>query len=80
MAPSRNSVHCRALVRAAEIMGGVEALSAHLGTSQAQVVLWMNGHQLPPQHIFLRVVDVLCDNNLAEMQNGHNGGSTGSTA
>ena len=80
MAPSRNSVHARALVRAAEILGGVEALGNHLGTSQAQVVLWMNGHQLPPQHIFLRVVDVLCDNNLAEMQNGSAGGSNGKSA
>ena len=75
MAPSRNSVHSRALVRAVKILGGVEALSAHLGTSQAQVVLWMNGHQLPPQHIFLRVVDVLCDNDLAEMRNGSKCGS-----
>jgi len=75
MAPSRNSVYARALTRAAEILGSVEALSAHLGTSQAQVVLWMNGHQAPPQHIFLRVVDVLCDNNLTEMRNGSTAGS-----
>ena len=73
MAPFRNSVHARAMIRAAEILGGIEALSAHLGTSQAQVVLWMNGHQVPPRDIFLRVVDVLSENNMTELRNGKNG-------
>ena len=66
----RHTIYSRAVMRAAEILGGSEALGAHLRTSRAQVALWMNGLEIPPQHVFLKVVDLLCERNLTELREG----------
>lgn len=57
-------------MRAAEILGGAEALGDHLQASSAQVARWMNGIEVPPQHVFLKVVDLLCERNLSELRQG----------
>jgi DNA-binding transcriptional regulator YdaS (Cro superfamily) len=64
----RHTVYSRALLRAAEILGGNDALAAHLGVTPMQLSLWMNSHEVPPQHIFLKAVDVLAESNLTELR------------
>lgn len=54
-----DTVHARALKRAAEILGGVDALCAHLRVSAFQLERWMHGEARLPDAIFLQVVDVL---------------------
>lgn len=51
----------RALVVAAQLIGGSEALSNYLGVARRDVLAWMKGDAQPPVDAFLRVVDVLLD-------------------
>jgi GAF domain len=55
------SVHIQVLVRAAEILGGTEALRGYLRVSPAQLAAWMAGRARPPAHIFLRAVDLISE-------------------
>lgn len=64
------SVHVAALQRAAEILGGPQALAQYLGMPLTLVELWLDGHMAPPQEVFLRAIDVVVDHGLAEMSNG----------
>jgi hypothetical protein len=48
-----------ALRRAAEILGGTEALQKHLQVPGSELHRWLAGESVPPKGIFLRVVDVL---------------------
>ena len=70
MGHAQHTVYSRALARAAEILGGSEALGAHLQVHSAQVEVWMSGLEAPPQHIFLKVVDLLSERNLTELRRG----------
>ena len=54
-----DTVHSRALKRAAEILGGVDPLCTYLGVSAFQLERWMRGEARLPDAIFLMVVDVL---------------------
>lgn len=49
----------KAFVRAAELLGGSEALVRHLGVRRHDLLAWMTGSARPPMHVFLRTVDVL---------------------
>jgi len=60
-----NTVHTQALVRAAELAGGVDALAEKLAMSRLLVRAWVNGTQAVPSSIFLRIVDLLVDKKLA---------------
>ena len=64
------NVHARAMRRAAQILGGVEALRAHLQVSMTQLRGWMSGEARPPDSVFLRVVDLLSDEELATLKQG----------
>ena len=64
------NVHARALRRAAQILGGVEALRAHLGVSMKDLSRWMAGEAGAPETVFLRVVDLLAEDELAALRQG----------
>ena len=50
-----------ALRRAAEILGGTEALQKYLQVPGSELHRWLAGESVPPKGIFLRVVDVLLE-------------------
>jgi hypothetical protein len=56
--------------RAAQILGGVEALRAHLQVSMSKLSSWMSGETRPPDAVFLRVVDLLSDDELSTLKQG----------
>ena len=57
----RMSVQARALHRAATVIGGLQALAAHLKVSDAHIREWMFDVGSPPNGVFLRVIDLLLD-------------------
>ncbi len=54
-------VRARTLKRAAEIMGGEERLALHLKVTPSHLALWIRGTESPPDHIFLKAVDLVTD-------------------
>jgi hypothetical protein len=54
-----DTLHSRALKRAAELLGGVDPLCTYLRVSAFQLERWMRGEAKPPDAIFLKLVDVL---------------------
>jgi hypothetical protein len=64
----RKTVYSRALARAAKILGSTEALRAYLNVSTRGLELWMHGYARPPDHVFLRVVDLLTECELQKLQ------------
>lgn len=57
----RHTVHTRALQRAAEMLGGADALCTLLGVPKRRLELWMRGQVSLPGDVFLRVVDILLE-------------------
>jgi hypothetical protein len=64
------TVYVRALRRAAQSLGGVEALRAHLQVSMSQLAGWLHGEAPPPETVFLKVVDLLADEELTAIKQG----------
>src|SRR5688572_1192230 len=62
------NTYARALARAAEIAGSIEALAVKLHISPPIVRAWINGTQEVPVPVFLTVVDLLMDKELAEIR------------
>lgn len=60
----KESVYTRTLARAAEIAGDYDALASFLGSTHAEMRLWITGESNPPMPIFLAMVDVLAANAL----------------
>jgi hypothetical protein len=54
-------VHSRALVRAAELAGGRDALAARLEVDRVQLDEWIGGRKRPGMPMMLRVVAVILD-------------------
>jgi hypothetical protein len=63
----RHTVHTRALQRAADVLGDLEALRARLNVPEARLALWLEGYARPPTSVFLQVVDILLDHDLQEL-------------
>jgi hypothetical protein len=61
------TVHARTVLRAAEIVGGVEELAAQLEVGDASIKKWMEGQLAVPQEIFLRCVDIVNAHQLDEL-------------
>jgi hypothetical protein len=57
----RMSVHARALHRASAIVGGLVALSRHLGVPDQIVREWMFDVGSPPNGLFLKVIELLLE-------------------
>ena len=53
------TVHTRALQRAAQVLGGKEALRQFLEVTTHELEGWMAGLDTPPTDVFLMVVDVI---------------------
>lgn len=62
-----STVYSRALTRAAQLLGGVERLRAHLGVGMTQLNFWLRGQAKPPDEVFLKVVDVLAEHEKEEL-------------
>lgn len=62
------SVYAAVLKRAAELLGDVETLAAYLNVSPVRVQAWLGGHGLPPDDVFLRLVDLLSERDLAKLK------------
>ena len=63
-------VHIRALRRAAQGLGGVEALRAHLQVSMSQLVGWLYGETRVPDAVFLKIVDLLSEQQITALRQG----------
>ena len=62
-----HDIHKRALKRAAEILGGEEQLRLHLGVTEGDFLTW-NGARELPRNIFLRLVDIITDEEVRQVQ------------
>ena len=55
----RRAVRSRTLVKAADILGGTEALRRRLNVSALVLGMWMSGAEAPPTDAFLKAVDIV---------------------
>ena len=53
--------HIKAFVRAAEVLGGVAALSDYLKVPQYELMRWIMGDAAPSTDAFLNVVELLSE-------------------
>jgi hypothetical protein len=61
------AVHVRTLRRAVQIAGGEQQLAFRLKVVPSHLSLWLAGLAEPPGHIFLRAVDLVTENDLAQL-------------
>ena len=81
------SLQAYALARAVDVLGGVEQLARRLSISQTRLKLYAKNVQPLPGPLFLQIVDVLVDGEVARLLkeqrrgNGHaaNGETSGSS-
>jgi hypothetical protein len=59
LSKTRATVYARTLHRACEVLGGLDALSRHLGAPAATLTRWIDGAEQPPLEVFLLAVDVV---------------------
>lgn len=62
-----SNLNARILARAIELKGGVEALAAHIGTSEESVLLWKQGRANISADMVEKLLDVLLDADLASL-------------
>jgi hypothetical protein len=55
------TVYSRALLRAAELLGGRDKLARVLRLPKDELNKWIGGDAKPPREMFLRVVDIILD-------------------
>lgn len=65
------TVYARTVRRAAEIVGGIEALSAQLGVHPGILEGWMAGTNPVPQDIFFRAVDIVVADDVNQISGRH---------
>lgn len=73
------TVHTRALRRAAELLGGNDALRLYLGVTPVKLGIWMRGSVAPPGDVFLRVVDLLLEHDVTSLRQKKLDGGYGDT-
>lgn len=56
---SRQTTYARTLHRACLILGGVAQLAKHFGVSEAALRNWLEGHEEPPQMVFLAAIEIV---------------------
>ena len=62
------AVHKRALQRAIDLAGGVEPLARHLKVPPTTLKFWLNVSSPLPDDMFLKIVDLLLDRSMMELQ------------
>jgi hypothetical protein len=65
----QNDVRSRTLHRAAELVGGPEALAKTLCIPEPAVRMWLAGRPIPPE-IFLRAVDIIGEHETEAQRGG----------
>ena len=55
------TVHAKAIRKAAETLGSVQELQRFLQVPSHDLLRWMNGAEEPPLQVFLRVVDIILE-------------------
>lgn len=53
------TVHARTIHQACVKLGGIHELAVHLGVTDAQIDLWLEGKDTPPSDVFFLAVDVI---------------------
>jgi DNA-binding transcriptional regulator YdaS (Cro superfamily) len=61
------TVYIRTLKRAAELVGGEEALARLLKVAPSHLALWIRGAVSPPGDIFLRAADIVSEHDLKQL-------------
>jgi len=61
------TVHARTLKRAAEIVGGEEALALRLQVIPHHLDLWIRGTLSPPDDVFLKAADIVGEHDLQQI-------------
>lgn len=49
------------LARAAQALGGAQALCDRLGVPMREMTMWLEGKSTPPIHVLLGLIDILLD-------------------
>lgn len=62
----KHTAQSRALLRAAEILGGARELRDYLHVPTPDLARWMSAEEAPPTSVFLRVVDLLVEDSEAQ--------------
>lgn len=62
------TVHARAIMRAVEILGGVDEFSRRAKVSPYDISLWSSGKSMPPMDVFLLAVDVITQRDTASLK------------
>ena len=62
-----DTVQARALRRAVEILGGIEEAEQYLGLPSALLTLWLSEKARTPESVFLRVVDLITEHDIAAL-------------
>jgi hypothetical protein len=57
------TTYAKAFARAADVLGGVAALSDYLQVPQYELMRWIRGESTPSQRAFMDVVDLLSEAN-----------------
>jgi hypothetical protein len=60
-----DQLQLKLLARAVEISGGTARLRARLGVAEHALLLWLRGRALMPMDVFLSVVDIILEDDLA---------------
>lgn len=55
------TLYARTLKRAAEVVGGTEALAVQLKVVPSHLAQWMDGAEPTPPEIFLKAVDLISE-------------------
>jgi DNA-binding transcriptional regulator YdaS (Cro superfamily) len=61
-------VYIRTLKRAAELVGGEEALARLLRVTPSHLELWIRGVVSPPGDVFLKAADIVNEHDLQQLQ------------
>jgi DNA-binding transcriptional regulator YdaS (Cro superfamily) len=60
-------VYVRTLQRAAELVGGEEALARRLKVTPSHLALWLHGVVLPPCDFFLKAADIVSEHEIEQL-------------
>jgi hypothetical protein len=66
-----DSVHSRAIRRAARYCGSLDALAQRIGVPRARLGLYAEGIEEAPMDVFLAVVDIILDAEVAQLAREH---------
>lgn len=64
----KREVRSQTLAKAADIVGGKDALRRRLNVSALLLAVWMSGVERPPIDVFLKAVDIVEDEVVASLK------------